>query len=943
MDSSGTSPISVEGSLNQIQGKLRALNVLVQERMAERSSYMELLQEISVAANETATVDAILQFTVYRVCVYTGWPVGHVYLAERNGSDQLVPADIWHLDNPRQFQTFRRITDVTTFSYGIGLPGKVLALGQPAWIADVTQDPEFLRARSDENINVKAAFAFPVTIGAEVAAVLEFFSPEAIEPDESLLEVMAVVGSQLGRVVERKRLEERMRSLNQELEERVIERTGQLKASNRSLKKEVAERKRAEETLKIRAAQQLVVAQLGQRALREPDVIRLMAEIAGQVVETLGVDYSKVLELLPSEDMFQVRAGAGWPEGIVGQALVEAGQQSQAGYTLLSDQAVIVTDLKKETRFKGMPLLHDHGVVSGMTVVISGRERPYGILGAHTTRLTTFTVDDANFLQAVANVLAAALERSQTEKALRLSRDQLEDRVRERTAELQAANFQLQEEVAERKRAEALIRQREQQLAEAQEIAHLGSWEWDITANELAWSDEMYRIYGLTPQAFEASFESFLDYVHPDDRSRVREIIERAYDTPQSFDFEHRIIRPDGEIRVLHGRGKVETTNEGQPVKMFGTGQDITERQQAETAIRHSEARFRSVFEGAGIGMATINRYKRILESNPVLQKLLDYSRSELSQMTFTDFIHPADIELNDTLYRELVSQNRQRYQLELRYLDQRDQQGWGRLTVSPLQSEENSPQFAVIMLEEITEQKEREVEVAELRRRLMEGREMERLILAQELHDGPLQDLNTVSLRMGELEPAVSDNEAGLSRMAAAQATLQKVMQTVRAICGELRPPALAPFGLEKAIRSDAENFQGRHPAIELELHLTADDQILPEQTRLALFRIYQQAMTNIDQHAQAQRIIIRFALDPDQIFLAIEDDGQGFVLPQRYIDLVRKGHYGLVGAIERAEAIGGSLKILTAPQEGTKVQVTVPRAPQQDPERSKLERTQS
>lgn len=130
-----------------------------------------------------------------------------------------------------------------------------------------------------------------------------------------------------------------------------------------------------------------------------------------------------------------------------------------------------------------------------------------------------------------------------------------------------------------------LIRQRrraEEALATAQAIAHVGSWEWDIQSDEIAWSDELYRIYGLSPAEFAATYEGFLAHVHPDDRERVDSIVRTACQDARPFDFIERIVRPDGTIRVLNSRGEVFTDAVGKAAKMVGTCQDVTELKQAE-------------------------------------------------------------------------------------------------------------------------------------------------------------------------------------------------------------------------------------------------------------------------------------------------------------------------------------------------------------------------
>jgi PAS domain S-box-containing protein len=182
-----------------------------EEALRQKSALLKLLQVGATAANEAAVLEDALQVVLDQVCAHTGWPVGHAYILADDAAGGLVPTTIWHLDNPQLFDTFRRVTQATRMPPGAGLPGRILVGGKPAWIMDVTRDPNFPRARLAEHLGVKAAFGFPVLAGAEVVAVLEFFSPEALEPDQALLEVMAHLGTQLGRVVERERAAKALR------------------------------------------------------------------------------------------------------------------------------------------------------------------------------------------------------------------------------------------------------------------------------------------------------------------------------------------------------------------------------------------------------------------------------------------------------------------------------------------------------------------------------------------------------------------------------------------------------------------------------------------------------------------------------------------------------------------------------------------------------------
>ena len=229
-------------------------------------------------------------------------------------------------------------------------------------------------------------------------------------------------------------------------------------------------------------------------------------------------------------------------------------------------------------------------------------------------------------------------------------------------------------------------------------------------------------------------------------------------------------------------------------------------------------------------------------------------------------------------------------------------------------------------LVAEIVQRQRVEQELAEVRRRLLDRVEGERLELSRDLHDGPMQELYGLIYQAASLESQVGDQEIQ-QELASFQENLHQVIGSLRVMAGELRPPTLAPFGLEISIREHAEEFSQVHPDLQVSLDLMPDEQSLAEPVRLALFRIYQAALNNVARHAQAQRVDIRFRFADDEIVLEIQDDGRGFELPERWITLAREGHLGLVGAAERAEAVGGKLDVESAPGKGTCLRVIVPR----------------
>ncbi len=182
--------------------------------------------------------------------------------------------------------------------------------------------------------------------------------------------------------------------------------------------RDLSQRRRFEERLTVRVRQQALVAELGRRALIGIDLGQLMNEAVELVGVNLPVEYCNVLELLPDgKVLFQ--AGIGWKEGLVGQAAAEAKSAIPAACVLRTQTPVLVEDLATDERFPDAALLREHGVVSSLNVPLYGHQRPYGVLGAHTNRRRRFTDEDVHFVQSVANVLSAAIERKWLEQRQR--------------------------------------------------------------------------------------------------------------------------------------------------------------------------------------------------------------------------------------------------------------------------------------------------------------------------------------------------------------------------------------------------------------------------------------------------------------------------------------------------------------------------------------------
>lgn len=213
--------VRLVGTLADITERVRA------EADSKRQTAMvQLLRELSTAANEATCLEAAIQTSLEEICVRTNWAVGHAWLHREDGT--LVSSDLWFLPPQDPFGEIRSRATGMILHKDMGLPGRVLADEVPVWIEDVRLDSQFCRDSFSRKVGIRSAFAFPIIYNQKIAAVLEFFSRQTREQDTSFLDIMAHLGAQLGRVIERQQAAENLLEAKERLEQRVEERTAEL-------------------------------------------------------------------------------------------------------------------------------------------------------------------------------------------------------------------------------------------------------------------------------------------------------------------------------------------------------------------------------------------------------------------------------------------------------------------------------------------------------------------------------------------------------------------------------------------------------------------------------------------------------------------------------------------------------------------------------------------
>jgi PAS domain S-box-containing protein len=319
---------------------------------------------------------------------------------------------------------------------------------------------------------------------------------------------------------------------------------------------DITDFKAIEAALHTRERQQAAVAALGQFAMRAPGAQAVMDHAVEVLTETLKVEFAKVLELAPDGQELVLRAGSGWKDAYpIGQATVSAGRGSQAGYTLLQDAGpVIVEDLTAETRFDGPPMLRDHSVLSGMSVVIRGAgegDPPFGVLGVHTASRRGFTGHDIRFLEAVANILTAAIQRCQNETGL------------------------LRRKAALRALVETIPA-----------FTFTASPDGRNEYYNQRWTDYC----GLSAEQAEGL--GWAEIVHPEDRQSTLDAWSRAVATGETYEREHRLRGRDGHYRWFLTRAVPgRAPDDGRILRWLGTSTDISSIvRMRDDAVRQVEA-----------------------------------------------------------------------------------------------------------------------------------------------------------------------------------------------------------------------------------------------------------------------------------------------------------------------------------------------------------------
>jgi PAS domain S-box-containing protein len=521
--------------------------------------------------------------------------------------------------------------------------------------------------------------------------------------------------------------------------------------------------------------------------------------------------------------------------------------------------------------------------------------------------------------------------RQHTEESLRRVQQELDRRVRERTAELADANIH---------------------LLEAQRLANLGSWSWDVETNRINWSDQLYEIYGVAPEQFSGTLNEFIAFVHPDDRAQVGASVRAALEDGDSFSHEERIVRPDGSIRHLHSVGEVIRDEKGAATRMLGVCLDVTAQKQAEQALHESEQSYQLLLKGVrDHAIYMVDTDGRVRSWNSGAANIKGYRAEEIIGRHFRQFYTP-EAAADGLPERALAQAAREgKFEGEGWRVRKDGSRFYASVVIDAIRNDANELIGFAKITRDITQQREAQRALDQARERLAQAQKMEAL---GKLTGGIAHDFNNLLMIV-----------SGYAQILQRRLTEAKDLQAVEAIGaaakrGENLTRQLLTFSRRQHLTPEVIDLRQRVDAVNdmltaslrgnIELVCDIDEKVWPVAVDLGELEL---ALVNIAVNARdampdggritlsARNVVLKpgsaAGLQGDFVALALVDTGGGIEpenLPHVFEPFfttkpVGKGTgLGLSQVHGFANQSGGAVTVTSEVERGTTVTIYLPRS---------------
>jgi len=482
---------------------------------------------------------------------------------------------------------------------------------------------------------------------------------------------------------------------------------------------------------------------------------------------------------------------------------------------------------------------------------------------------------------------------------------------------------QLAAEMHRRQLAEQALREREERVRMAVESTGIGTWDFNPLTGERNWSDRAKVMFGLPPDT-DVTDVLYMDRMHPEDRERVGRAVQKALN-PQGdgvYEVDCRLIWPDGSVHWFIVRGQAFFEGQGaerRPCRFIGTVLDITQRKHAEEALRASEDRLQAIVNNTSALVYLKDSQGRYLMVNRRFEELFDISSAEVIGKTDAD-VFPAEMAAKLQTNDRQVRDSGQPFEFEETALREDGDRTY--ISVKfPVRDEAGNVTAVGGISTDITDRKKAlealEVE-QEMLRHTIEEQDHERQLVTYEIHDGLVQYAAGALLQLEAIRDQLKGSVVS-EEIDKVVFTLQKAVVEGRRLINGIRTPVLDDWGAVAAIEQLIEEEDRAH----VQMEFVQGDNVgrMTPPLEEAIYRITQEALTNIRKHSQSRKVRVMLERRDDRVYLEIQDWGIGFT-PSKSVS----GVHGLRGMMERARIVAGRCTIDSAPGNGTRINVDLP-----------------
>jgi len=650
--------------------------------------------------------------------------------------------------------------------------------------------------------------------------------------------------------------------------------------------RDITERVRSER--KIRHLNQVLrsIRDINHLIVKEKNREKLIRKICGLLTKS-RVYSSAWIILLDKNNKIALTACSGWKDEIrKKQGIFNTLLTSECSRRALKQRGfVVIEDTRKGC--SGCPLQGIHHSYRAFTIRLEHSGRILGLLSVSIPQDYILDEDEQELFEEAASDIGLALHYNEIEEELHQSKAS---------------------------------------LARAQRIAHLGNWDWDIKGEILTWSDEIYRIFGVDSK-FELTYERIENMVHKADREKNKEFVENLMLTLDNADIEFRIVRPNGEIRHIYQNTEVFRDEEGNAIRLFGIMQDITDRKKAEEKFRNmmqsSDDIVKTIPSGLFIYQFKSPNKLVLIYCNPEAERLTGIKLSIWRGKEFNR-IWPGAKKLGLTQSFLNVINLEKTYETEDLYYKDNRLEGIFRVRAFPLPNNRLAVAFENVTERNRTEKmlRKSQIELRNLAAHLQSAIEKERAMIAREIHDELGQQITALRMDLGWMGNHLpKKNSMLMEKKKTMVRQVEEIMHTLKHISSELRPGFLDELGLVGAMELYAEEFEEKS-GIPCKLSGCVKELKMDRERSVALFRIFQEALTNIMRHSQATEVICKLNEEDEKVVLTIKDNGKG--ISEDHLKALDS--FGIIGMRERVDYFFGKISIRGIMNKGTTIIVEIP-----------------